>query len=88
MTKDTWKKEITEAEYLQLCGLMVLANQAKKAMTNAERAMREVLSYESDFDDTSCGHLSDAVFDDSPNVKTCLKNMGVKIIKNGHKTKH
>ena len=88
MTKDTWKKEITEAEYLQLVGLIQLGSHAYKRMKEVDEAMADIIEYHSEWSGVSAGLLSDEYFNDSPNIKNCLKDMGIKVKKNGHKTKH
>lgn len=88
MSKDTYKKEITENEYLQIVGLVSLGREAYSRMSEVDKALCSVLNYESEYSGNSCGLLSDIYFDDQPDVKQALKNMEVKILKNGRATKH
>lgn len=83
---DTYKKEITYSEYIQLEGLMAIASNAYGKVKEAELAMKEILNYESPYDNY-CGPLSDITFEDNPNVKKCLKNMEITILKNGRTSK-
>lgn len=82
------KKEITYEEYLQLEGLMLLANRAYKEGERCNDAMNEVIGnndFEKDYDRWTL--LSDEYLQDSTDVKECLKNMGIKVVKKVKKKK-
>ncbi len=79
MTNDKYKKEITKSEYLQLVGIMELARQAVVRLSECDNAMQELLEYENEYG-SGAGLLSDEYFEGKPNVKNCLKFMGIKVI--------
>lgn len=74
-----YKKVITKVEKLQIEGLMILAHQAYKQMTVCDKAMRKILEYESKYNGSDCGLLSDAYYNDNYDVSTTLRDMGIKI---------
>ena len=75
--KKEYKEKITKEEYQQLCGLMLIAHNAYKEMELCDKAMVSIVGGD---DDKYAGHLSDEYFNDSPNVKKCLKIMEIKIV--------
>lgn len=76
------KKEITKSEYLQLEGLMKLAHDSYKFQEECNAAMNEIIGNE-DLENTwdKWTLLFDEYLQDSPDTRTVLKTMGIKIKK-------
>lgn len=69
------KKSITKQEHITLAGLFYLAVEANRKLNEYDEAMEAVLGVEEKWGSI----ITDEVLVDSPNLKRCLKDMGVKV---------
>jgi hypothetical protein len=73
-------KKISKATYIQVVGLLAVAKEQHKAMSETEKALAAVLGVEGDELDYF-GHVSDAVWTDYA-PKQLLKKLELRIGKN------
>ena len=75
------KTQITKTEKLQLIGLITLAHQAWKNIQEIDKAMVKIVGDQSNFGTPDAGLLSEVCFEETPDIDSCLKDMGIKVKK-------
>jgi hypothetical protein len=69
---------LKQSQYLQVVGLLALAEQQRKQLRGVEQAIAELLEVESD-DSGYYGHISDAVWSGNLNVNQLLSRLRIDV---------
>lgn len=73
------KKSITENEYLQLVGLLALAEVSRKRLEDIRLCVHELLGQIPDSMDGEGGHIDDAMWGDSLTAEKLLERMKIAV---------